>query len=133
MDTLVNTLEDLCVNGRSIANYPLRCYDELFVTKRKKYEGRVATKINEWHLEEKPIIMFWEKDNPSRSTLCRVSDFKFYPGPSEAFDDLGDQLLPGLSRDEMVEFYYKTLGFEEAIKQHGFVAIKLEIILSEKN
>lgn len=124
----MDTLLELQTKGKDISNNPIPCYDELFITRRKKYEGRVATKIRTWHLKDNPIIKFYDKDDPSRFTMCRVSDHKHFIGPGEAFDKLGDQLLPGFTRDEVVEFYFKTLGFEKEINEHGFVAIELEIL-----
>lgn len=121
-------LGELRTIGRSISNNPVPCFDELFVTKRKKYEGRVGDKRESWHLKSEPIIKFWDNDNPTRYAMCKVTGFITFVDAGEAYDLLGQQLMPDMTRDQVVYFYNHTLGFEEEIKCHGFVALKLEIL-----
>ncbi len=120
--------EELRTSGRSISNNPIPCFDKLFVTGQKKYEGRVGDKREKWDLQSQPEIKFWDKDNPTRYAMCKVTGFITFVDAGEAFDILGQQLMPNMTRDQVVDFYNHTLGFEEEIKHHGFVALKLEIL-----
>lgn len=124
----MDILHDLKENGRSISNHPVPCFDELFVTKRKKFEGRSGSKRLEWKLAEQPVIKFYDKDNPTRYAICKTVGFILYTDPGQAFDYLGSNLMPGRTREQVVEFYYKTLQLEEDIKTNGFTAIKLQIL-----
>ena len=120
--------EELRTSGRPISNNPIPCFDELFVTEQKKYEGRVGDKREKWDLQSQPEIKFWDKDKPTRYAMCKVTGFITFVDAGEAFDILGQQLMPNMTRDQVVDFYNHTLGFEEEIKRHGFVALKLEIL-----
>lgn len=67
----------------------------------KQYEGRLATKMDEWGLHVGQYIKFYAESDVGDHVVVKVTSLLIYPDFGSAFDELGEKLIPG----GKVEFY----------------------------
>ena len=60
----------------------------------KIYEGRLRNKVEEWALCKGKIIKFVDNFNHDDSVIVVVEDLLLFSNFGEAYDQLGDQLIP---------------------------------------
>lgn len=75
-------------------NRPNNPYLDWIRSGAKKYEGRTANKIVEWHLHLGKIIKFVNNENEDDFLYVRIVDFLYYSDFGKAYDDLGAELIP---------------------------------------
>lgn len=96
---------------------------------RKTYEGRLGDKIKIWNLNIGGIIKFYEKGNIDNWVIVKITNLFTFKDFGMAYDFLGVQLMPELTREQVVEVYKEvfknSLG---TLKKHGVVAIGIEIL-----
>ena len=105
---------------------------------RKKYEGRLADKIDEWNLYIGKLIKFFDPNEPESWVLVRVTDLLIFSDFGEAFDELGKDLIPNQTRNGVIKLYNKIYKYPDEkliagksskmIKDKRVVAIKLKVI-----
>lgn len=110
----------------------------------KKYEGRLKTKISEteWGLFIGKEIKFFDMDYPDRWVIIKVSELLIFSNFGEAFDALGEKLIPYRTKNEVIDMYNKLFHYPDEsldilsenhmsskmIMDNGVVAIGLSII-----
>jgi hypothetical protein len=104
----------------------------------KKFEGRLKSKIREWNLEIRKEIKFYDQDNPNSFVIVRITSLKVFSDFGVAFDALGDDLIPGRTREEVIELYNRLNHYpnevlitgipSRMIQENGVVTIGFEII-----
>lgn len=94
---------------------------------RKTYEGRLASKIDEWGLELGQFIKFYDEHNSDISVVVKVISLTKFPDFGTAFDEFGDKLIPDKTRNEVVQIY-NDIYSPDLIRDIGVVIIDLELI-----
>lgn len=96
---------------------------------KKKYEGRLSTKIVEWDLYIGKEAIF---ECGSLKAHARITSLLRYDSFGHAFDTLGSELVPidGITRVE-VEDLYRRYYSREDVEKHGVVAIGIVVIKSQ--
>lgn len=91
----------------------------------KKYEGRLNRGIF-MKMKVGDIIIF--KDNRGKMVRTKIVNLKLYSNFGEAFQDLGEELVPvkNITSDRVKSLYAKYFR-EKDIATHGVVAIELSI------
>jgi ASC-1-like (ASCH) protein len=84
---------------------------------KKIWEGRSIDKIKEWNLELGKQIRFFDEKRESYVDV-EITDMKCYEDAGSAFDELGQDLLPGYTREGCIKLYkdLKITGKMVAIK-----------------
>jgi hypothetical protein len=108
---------------------------------KKKFEGRLMTKIDEWKLFIGKEIKFYDRDNPNSYIICQITNMPCFDDFGIAFDSLGDKLIPSKTRYEVINFYNKIFHDEDEvlvdgvasqkIGRVGVVAIELNVLYSQ--
>lgn len=94
----------------------------------KKYEGRLKSKIKEWDLYIGKRIKFVDSNDKNNWALVEVISLPTFANFGDAYDSLGEQLIPYRTRDEVVDMYYKIFKSNELINKSGVVAIGFKLI-----
>ena len=123
---------------KEIQNPPESPYLDWIKSGTKQYEGRLKFKITEWDLYVGKIIEFYDRENPKSYALCEVISLKTFSDFGEAFDTLGEKLIPEHNREEVVQLYNNLFHYENEkfdknsaswmIVENGVVAIGLKVI-----
>jgi len=91
----------------------------------KRYEGRLACKVQAWKLELGKCIVF---HCDGKEVPCVVTELLFFQDFGEAYDTLGELLMPGMTRKTVVEMYnsFWAQPGERCDEHHPCLAIRLE-------
>lgn len=121
---------------KQIQNPPDKPYLDWIKSGKKVYEGRLQTKIVEWDLFVGKKIKFYESDDSW--VICLVTALLTYADFGDAYDDLGEALIPGgKTRDEVVLLYNDIFGDVDdrystipckLIRDHGAIAIGIRVV-----
>ncbi len=112
-------------------------YLDMIKSGKKKYEGRLKNKIIEWDLRQEKLIKFYDVENKNSWVLCKIIELKIYKDFSEAYDELGQLLIPALSKLEVVRLYNNlfhdideivTDKTSNMISRNGVVAIGICVL-----
>jgi len=89
-------------------------------------------------MEIRKEIKFYDQDNPNSFVIVRITSLKVFSDFGVAFDALGDELIPGRTREEVIELYNRLNHYpnevlitgipSRMIQENGVVAIGFEII-----
>lgn len=71
--------------------------------------------------------MFYDEINSDSWVWVKINSLPSYADFGIAFDNLGSILIPGKTREEIINLYNGLFG-EVAIKEHGTVAIVFKVI-----
>lgn len=82
---------------------------------KKKYEGRLKTKINEWDLKVGKKIKFYDQNDPTSFVIVEITSLPIFSDFGAAFDSLGKELIPGRTREEVVELYNGLFHYHDEI------------------
>lgn len=95
---------------------------------KKRYEGRLSTKIEEWDLYIGKEMIF---ECGSLNAHVRITSLLRYNSFGDAFDTLGTELVPidGITRDEVEDLYTRYYSRQD-VEKHGVVAIGVVVIKS---
>jgi len=108
-----------------VNNYPIP-WLSLIASGFKTYEGRTAIKIQEWNLEVGKRITFFCNDI---EVNVLVTSLKQYGSFGDAFDDLGNALVPiPNSTRAGVERLYREYYTDEEVAKYGVVAIGVQVL-----
>lgn len=124
--------------AKSIQNHPdAPCLDWL-KSEVKVYEGRLFTKIKEWNLFVGKRMKFFDQDNAGSYIICEITGLLEFRDFATAFDTLGDKLVPGKTKSEVIDMYNKFFRHSteilvpeitsKMILDAGVVAIGLKIL-----
>lgn len=94
----------------------------------KKYEGRLKPKIKEWDLYIGKRIKFVDSNDKNNWALVEVISLPTFANFGDAYDSLGEQLIPYRTHDEVVNMYDKIFKSNELINKSGVVAIGFKLI-----
>lgn len=86
-------------------------YLNILRSREKKYEGRLASKIDEWNLEVGQLIKFYDPADPEIYTIALLK----FPDFGAAYDQLGQRLLPGKTRAAVIELYNNIYHYPDEI------------------
>ncbi len=86
---------------------------------KKKFEGRLASKIREWELEIGKKIKFFDQNDPTSFVIVKITSLPVYSDFGVAFDALGDALIPGRTREEVVDLYNGLFHYPDEILEPG--------------
>jgi len=103
----------------------IRWLDEI-LSGRKVYEGRLATKIQEWDLDVGKQLIFYD----DYEIRVEVTDLKFYPNFVEAYHNLKSKLVPSEGQkwsDEKIRSFYHFYS-DKDVKKCGVVAIGVRLV-----
>jgi len=122
------------VERHEIQNSPYPYLDRI-KDGEKKYEGRLGNKVEPkskenpkgWDLFIGKEMIFFDKENPDSWVWIKVTSLPRYANFGEAFDDLGSKLIPGKTREEVVELYNGLFDLSE-IAKNGVVAIGFDVL-----
>jgi ASC-1-like (ASCH) protein len=113
-------------------------YFDLVRAGRKTYEGRLRNKIQEWNLDVGQKISFCDAANPERKLECRIVELRIFDTFGEAYELLGDCLLPESNVVDCINTYNKFYHYEgelldygktsKMIRDIGVVAIGLQLL-----
>jgi ASC-1-like (ASCH) protein len=114
---------------------------DMIVSGRKTFEGRTKDKIKDWNLRVGMQIVFYDKENPSNSVLCEVSRLMCFPTFVDAYQTLGDSLIPDSDPVSVVDLYNRIYKYDtetleagktsQKIKDLGVVAIGLVVMTAD--
>jgi ASC-1-like (ASCH) protein len=123
---------------KSIKNKSEQPYLDWIKSGKKRYEGRLQTKILEWGLFIGKTIKFYDEDDHHSYVMCKIIDLQTFDNFGLAFDMLGSELIPERTRNEVVNMYNDIFHYDDEIlnqnitskmiSDNGVVAIGLEII-----
>ena len=94
---------------------------------RKKYEGRLNRR--RWKNMKVGDVLTWTDGEYTVNT--RITEIRTYTDFGLAFEDLGRELIPfeGVVTADEARALYRTFGYtDEEVKEHGAIAIGLEVI-----
>jgi len=104
----------------------------------KKYEGRLADKIDEWNLYPGKLIKFYDPADPNSWVLVRVTDLLIFSDFGKAFDELGSDLIPNQTRNSVIKLYNNIYKYpnekliankpSKMIQDKSVVAIKIKVL-----
>jgi ASC-1-like (ASCH) protein len=110
--TIFSTLNNHNLSRRMMRKHLRHEYVEAISRGEKIYEGRLASKIIDWGLKIATAIQFYstEDDHEERPIISTVDTvvvgWRLYDDFGQAFDALGERLLPGIVfRDEAIRLY----------------------------
>ena len=103
---------------------PYWCFSRI-ASGKKRYEGRLTSKIIEWQLEVGKKILFYSR---GKKVLCVVTEILLFQDFGEAYDALGDALMPGMTRRKVVEMYnsFWIQPREQCDEQLPCLAVRLD-------
>jgi len=108
---------------KEIWNPPHSPYLDWIRSGVKKYEGKTADKIGLWNLTTVNAITFYDRDHPNDKVTCNVLGWKQYDSFGDAYDDLGDALIPNSNREKVIELYREI--YKRDVK--NVIAIEIEV------
>lgn len=82
----------------------------------KKYDARLADRMAEWRLFPGKVIKLVNSRDGRDFAYIQISDIKYYDNFASAYDCLGDDFMPGMTRDKVIRFYnqyYDSDGYED--------------------
>ncbi len=105
----------------------------------KIYEGRLKIKISKWCLSVGSRIQFYDKKNQDSYVLCEITSLKIFNDFGEAFDLLGEELIPNNTREQVIKLYNELFHYDDEIIENivdssrmiidnGVVAIGLKVL-----
>lgn len=104
----------------------------------KIYEGRLETKIQEWNLYVGKYIKFYDEEDPFSYVIVEVTSLPTFDDFGEAYDYLGEALIPGKNRNEVIHLYNSLFHYPDEIirnnipsrmiRENRVVAIGIEVI-----
>ena len=86
---------------------------------KKKFEGRLMMKIKEWNLEIGKKIKFYDQDDKTSFVIVEVTGLPIFTSFETAFDALGETLIPGRTREEVIEMYNNLFHYPDKILEPG--------------
>lgn len=122
----------------SIQNQNENPYLDWIKSGTKTYEGRTLNKIKDWGLFVGKQIKFFDKKNIDSYVICEVTELLHFDDFGQAFDALGEKLIPNRTRNEVIRlyngFYEPNNKYEDGItsdfiKGLKVVAIGVKVIL----
>ena len=127
---------------KEIQNQAVAPYLDWIKSGKKEYEGRLQCKIKEWDLFIGKRIQFYDKENSESYVLCEITSLETFNDFGEAFDLLGEKLIPNKNREEVVNLYNGLFHYEgedvenmkcssKMINNNGVVAIGLKILTQQ--
>ncbi len=100
-------------------------YLNMIKSGRKRYEGRLRSKIVEWQLYAGKKIRFYDVEDKNSSVLCEVTELRLYKDFAEAYDDLGEYLIRVRSKIEVVRLYNYLFHDDDEIIDDGRTSNKI--------
>jgi len=99
---------------------------DLIQSELKKYEGRLANKIQEWDLYVGKQMIFFTDEKEVTVEITSLPVFRSF---GDAYNVLGSELVPvpGVDR-EIVEEFYRDYYTDKDVAQYGVVAIGVRVI-----
>jgi len=106
---------------------------------KKTYEGRLKTKISEWCLSVGNRIQFYDKENHDSYVLCEITSLETFSDFGEAFDLLGEKIIPNHSHEQVIKLYNGLFHYDDEIIENmnkssqmiidnGVVAIGVKVL-----
>lgn len=115
-----------------------RYYLELIKSGKKKYEGRLKSKVKDWNLEIGMKIKFYDQNDKSSFVITEVISLLIFNNFGEAFDNLKGELIPEKSKEEVINLYNGLFHYgdeviesgvpSKMIKDIGIICIGLKVI-----
>lgn len=90
---------------KPLFNEPIAPYLDWIKMGHKTYEGRLASKAQEWKLHLGKRIKFYDQCNPKSWVLVEVTELLYFKDFGQTFDRLGSRLIPGKSKNEVILLY----------------------------
>ena len=90
---------------KPIINHPDHPYLDWIKMGKKTFEGRLKTKLKDWNLTVGKKLKFYDQDDPSLFTIIEITDLPIFADFGEAFDALGENLIPERTREEVINMY----------------------------
>jgi ASC-1-like (ASCH) protein len=123
---------------KPIQNHPPTPYLDWLKSGVKVYEGRLSTQIKKWNLFVGKKITFVDQDDDKSYIICEIIDLPEFKDFATAFDALGNKLIPGKTKNEVIDMYNKLFHNKDEIivtgitskmiSDVGVVAIGLKIL-----
>lgn len=89
---------------------------------KKKYEGRLKTKIKEWNLEIGMKIKFYDQNDKSSFVITEVISLLIFNDFGEAFDNLKGELIPEKSKEEVISLYNELFHYDDEVIEPGVIS-----------
>ena len=98
---------------------------------KKTYEGRLASKIQEWDLYIGKQMIFF--DGKGLEVTVEVTSLLRFKNFGDAFENLGHKLIPirGTTIQSAIQIYRDVPYTDEEVAQKGVVAIGVKVIKVE--
>lgn len=105
--------------SKPIRNHPEEPYLDWIKSGVKTYEGRLKCKIQEWTLYIGKKICFYDEDDTTDWVLVEVIDLPTFNNFGEAFDELGETLIPNRTKREVINMYNDLFHYKDEILYDG--------------
>jgi ASC-1-like (ASCH) protein len=79
----------------------------------KKYDARLIDKATEWRLFPGKVIKLVSSQNMRDFAYVQINDVRYYDSFAQAFDCLGNDFMPGMTRDKVIRFYNRYYDSDE--------------------
>jgi len=129
---------EVVVLEKPIQNQKDHPYLDWIKSGKKTFEGRLMTKIKEWNLVIGKKIKFYDQNDQSSFVIVEITSLPTFADFGEAFDVLGEKLIPARSKEEVIYMYNELFHYPDEIpvknqpskmiQDHGVVTIGFKIV-----